>query len=108
MAASNDRIVTVFGSTGFLGRRVVRHLRSHGFSVRIDCRHPDRSHELFARDDPHLRQVAVDIHDERAVATAASRTSRVLAPTPARFRKRGEGEVASELRSRARCSSAPR
>ena len=70
MAGTNERIVTVFGGTGFLGRRVVRHLRSHGFSVRIACRHPDRSRELFARDDPHLRQVAVDIHDERAVATA--------------------------------------
>ena len=70
MAASNERIVTVFGGTGFLGRRVVRHLRSHGFSVRIACRHPDRGRELFARDDPHLRPVPVDIHDERAVADA--------------------------------------
>jgi uncharacterized protein YbjT (DUF2867 family) len=45
MAASNERIVTVFGGTGFLGRRAVRHLRCHGFSVRIACRHPDRSRE---------------------------------------------------------------
>jgi NAD(P)-dependent dehydrogenase (short-subunit alcohol dehydrogenase family) len=42
MAGSNERIVTVFGGTGFLGRRVVRHLRSHEFSVRIASRHPDR------------------------------------------------------------------
>jgi uncharacterized protein YbjT (DUF2867 family) len=38
----NDRTVTVFGGTGFLGRRVVRHLRKHGFSVQIASRHPDR------------------------------------------------------------------
>jgi uncharacterized protein YbjT (DUF2867 family) len=70
MAGTNERIVTVFGGTGFLGRRVVRHLRSHQFSVRIASRHPDRGRELFPRDDPHLRPVAVDIHDERAVADA--------------------------------------
>jgi uncharacterized protein YbjT (DUF2867 family) len=70
MAASNERIVTVFGGTGFLGRRVVRHLRSHGFSMRIASRHPDRGREFFPRDDPHLRPVAVDIHDERSVADA--------------------------------------
>jgi NADH dehydrogenase len=37
------RVVTVFGGTGFLGRRVVRHLREHEFSVRIASRHPDRN-----------------------------------------------------------------
>ncbi|RWB04365.1 MAG: hypothetical protein EOS07_29665 [Mesorhizobium sp.] len=34
------RIVTVFGGSGFLGRRVVRHLCKRGFSVRIASRHP--------------------------------------------------------------------
>jgi NADH dehydrogenase len=66
----NDRTVTVFGGTGFLGRRVVRHLRTHGFSVRIASRHPDRGHRLFGRDDPQLHSVAANIHDERPVADA--------------------------------------
>jgi len=70
MAASNERIVTVFGGTGFLGRRVVRHMRSHGFSVRIASRHADRGREFFPLDDAHLRPVAVDIYDERSVADA--------------------------------------
>jgi hypothetical protein len=30
MAAASDRVVTVFGGTGFLGRRIVRHLRLQG------------------------------------------------------------------------------
>ncbi|MGA9003445.1 MAG: NmrA family NAD(P)-binding protein [Pseudolabrys sp.] len=34
MAVTNERTVAVFGGTGFLGRRVVRHLRKRGFSVR--------------------------------------------------------------------------
>jgi NADH dehydrogenase len=66
----NDRIVTVFGGTGFLGRRVVRHLRKRGFSVRIASRHPDRGRELFALDDPQLQSVAANIHDGRSVADA--------------------------------------
>src|SRR5262252_3543778 len=70
MAATNDRIVTVFGGTGFLGRRVVRHLRGHEFSVRIASRHPDRGHKLFGLDDPHVQSVGANIHDERSVADA--------------------------------------
>src|SRR5258705_12933576 len=61
-------IVTVFGGTGFLGRRVVRHLRKHEFSVRIASRHPDRSRKLFGSDGPCLQSVEVDILDERMVA----------------------------------------
>src|SRR5499427_5152292 len=70
MAATNDCTVTVFGGTGFLGRRVVRHLRAHEFSVRIASRHPDRGHKLFGLDDPHVQSVGANIHDERSVADA--------------------------------------
>jgi uncharacterized protein YbjT (DUF2867 family) len=70
MAATNDRTVTVFGGTGFLGRRVVRHLRRDGFSIRIASRHPDRSHRLFGLDDPQLQSVRANVHNERSVADA--------------------------------------
>ncbi len=70
MAATNGRTVTVFGGTGFLGRRIVRHLRSRGFPVRIASRHPDRGHRLFGPDDPQLQSVGANIHDERSVADA--------------------------------------
>jgi uncharacterized protein YbjT (DUF2867 family) len=66
----NERTVTVFGGAGFLGRRVVRHLRKHGFSVRIASRHPGRDHRLFDLDDPLLQSVAANIHDEQSVADA--------------------------------------
>lgn len=64
------RIVTVFGGTGFLGRRVVRHLRNREFFVRIASRHPERAKKLFGSDDPQLQAVEADIHDERAIADA--------------------------------------
>src|SRR6266511_1170810 len=70
MAATNERTVAVFGGTGFLGRRVVRHLRKREFSVRIASRHPDRGHRLFGLDDPQLQSVEANIQDERSVADA--------------------------------------
>jgi uncharacterized protein YbjT (DUF2867 family) len=68
--ATNGRIVTVFGGAGFLGRRIVRHLRDREFPVRIASRHPDRGHSQLGRNDPQLRSVYADIHDERSVADA--------------------------------------
>src|SRR5258707_1450576 len=68
--ATNGRIVGVFGGTGFLGRSIVRHLRSRGFLVRIASRHPDRGHRLFGPDDPQLQFLEANIRDERSVADA--------------------------------------
>ena len=70
MATAGDRVVTVFGGTGFLGRCIVRHLRLHGFCVRVASRHPDRGHALFGPDNPQLRSIEVDVRDERSVADA--------------------------------------
>src|SRR5712675_1010919 len=70
MVATNGRTVTVFGGTGFLGRRIVRHLRYHEFPVRIASRHPDRGHSQFGLDDPQLQFLEANIHDERSVADA--------------------------------------
>ena len=72
MAATNERIITVFGGTGFLGRRIVRHLRRCGFAIRIASRHPDRAERLFALDDPKLQSVEANIHDEGSVAEAVA------------------------------------
>jgi NADH dehydrogenase len=70
MAPRTDRIVVVFGGTGFLGRRIVRRLRQRDFFVRIASRHPNRGRRLFGPDDPRLQSIAADIHDERSVADA--------------------------------------
>ena len=71
MADVSDRVVTVFGGTGFLGRRIVRHLRLHGFCVRAASRHPDRGDVLCGPHDPQLRSIKADVHDdERSVAEA--------------------------------------
>lgn len=72
MTGHSDRIVTVFGGTGFLGRRVVRYLRKSAFSVRIASRHPDRARKLFGSDDLRVETIEADIHQEQAVADAVA------------------------------------
>jgi NADH dehydrogenase len=70
MATASNRVVTVFGGTGFLGRSVVQHLRLHGFRVRVASRHPKSGHAVLGRDDPQLRSIKVDVRDERSVTDA--------------------------------------
>jgi uncharacterized protein YbjT (DUF2867 family) len=57
---------TVFGGTGFVGRRVVRHLRDSGTRVRIVSRHRRLGQ------DAGIEQIAADAHDERSVQAAVA------------------------------------
>ena len=66
----NTRIVTVFGGTGFLGRRVIRQLQKHGYAVRAASRRAGRGHWPPSVNGPQPQSVAADIHDERSVAGA--------------------------------------
>jgi uncharacterized protein YbjT (DUF2867 family) len=64
---STDRgmsCVTVFGGTGFVGRRVVQHLHKAGTRVRNVARHRGRA------EDEGIEQITADAHDERAVEAA--------------------------------------
>lgn len=71
MAAVNNRLVTVFGGTGFLGRRVVRCLlRAPELSVRIASRHPERGRQLFGHDEQRIQSVRVDLRNEGSIAGA--------------------------------------
>ena len=67
----DPRIVTVFGATGFLGRRIVWRLHRRGCFVRIASRHPDRGRDLFGT-DPRLEAIAGDIRDTRSVIDAVT------------------------------------
>jgi NADH dehydrogenase len=68
--ASLSGPVTVFGGTGFLGRRVVRHLLARQRAVRVASRHQQRSRELFGSDSPIIEHVRADVDDQRSVAAA--------------------------------------
>jgi len=62
--------IAVFGGTGFLGHRIVRHLLDHGNAVRVISRHPDRSVTIFGSDDPHLETIRADIRVAESVTSA--------------------------------------
>jgi hypothetical protein len=66
------RRVTVFGGTGFLGHRIVRHLQDADFAVRIASRHPDRDRSLFSRDVSGIEPFRADVNDDGSVASAVS------------------------------------
>jgi uncharacterized protein YbjT (DUF2867 family) len=63
-------IITVFGATGFLGRRIVRRLYEKGCAVRIASRHPNRARALFGTDHPRLQAIEGDIRSRQSVADA--------------------------------------
>jgi uncharacterized protein YbjT (DUF2867 family) len=64
-----DRVidrVTVFGGTGFVGRRIMRRLSDAGATVRVASRHP-------AQDEgDNVEQVVADAHNERSVEAAVA------------------------------------
>jgi NADH dehydrogenase len=62
--------VVVFGGTGFLGRRIVRHLLDHGHAVRVASRHPERGKSIFATNPPLLELVRADIGEEASTRDA--------------------------------------
>jgi NADH dehydrogenase len=65
-----NRIVTVFGGTGFVGSRVVKHLDDHKFLVRIASRHPIRARVFSGEQESRLQHTMADIHDDASVAAA--------------------------------------
>jgi len=84
------RVVTVFGGTGFLGRRVVEHLREHGFFVRIVSRHRNRSRELFGPDGSQFQSLEADIHDPKAIAEALAGAHGVVNAVSLYVERQGE------------------
>jgi NADH dehydrogenase len=64
------QVVSVFGGTGFLGRRIVRHLIAHGHRVRIASRHLHEGNRLFRADQADVEAVQADVSDEHSIAAA--------------------------------------
>jgi uncharacterized protein YbjT (DUF2867 family) len=68
---THEGVVCVFGGTGFLGRRIVAHLRDQGSPVRIASRHPVCIRS-FQQDGRQIEPFRADIEDESSVAAAVA------------------------------------
>ena len=64
--------VTVFGGTGFVGRRIVGYLSESGVKVRGASRHPGQA------EGDLVEQIAVDARDERSVEDAVAGSDGVV------------------------------
>ena len=64
------RLITVFGGTGFLGRRIVKHLLKNEFDVRAVSRHPHRTTSTFGSGTSGLTSLRADVHNEAEVTAA--------------------------------------
>jgi uncharacterized protein YbjT (DUF2867 family) len=83
-------IITVFGGTGFLGRRLVRRLAEAGAEVRVAVRHPEQGRSALGT--PDLDQVVFrrgDVRDRSSVAAAVAGADCVVNAVSAYVEKGG-------------------
>jgi uncharacterized protein YbjT (DUF2867 family) len=71
--------VSVFGGTGFLGRRLVQRLASSGTRVRVAVRHVDRARSaLRAENSDRISIFSADVRDQATVAAALAGADAVV------------------------------
>jgi NADH dehydrogenase len=71
--------VSVFGGTGFLGRRLVRRLAAEGATVRVAVRHPDRARSALHEPDlDRITLLRADVRDQTSVAAAIAGADAVV------------------------------
>lgn len=74
-----DRLITVFGGTGFIGRNVVRLLAANGERVRVGIRRPDEG--LFLKPMGRVGQIGLvqaNVRDAQSVRAATEGADAVL------------------------------
>ena len=82
--------VSVFGGTGFLGRRLVRRLAGEGATLRIAVRSPERARSIVeAADLDRVTVFRADVRDQASVAAAVAGVDAVVNVVSAYVEKAG-------------------
>ena len=82
--------ITVFGGTGFLGRRLAQRLAAEGMSVRVAVRHPDPVQSaLRAAGLNQITMFSADVRDQASVAAAVAGADAVVNAVSAYVEKGG-------------------
>jgi len=82
--------VTVFGGTGFLGRRLVRRLADEGATLRIAVRSADRARSILrAADLDRITVFRADVRDHASIAAAVAGVDAVVNAVSAYVEKPG-------------------
>ena len=82
--------VSVFGGTGFFGRRLVRRLAAEGETLRIAVRSPDRAQSVLrAADLDRVTVFRADVRDQASVAAAVAGVDAVVNAVSAYVEKPG-------------------
>src|SRR5271166_3619088 len=69
---SGHPTVTIFGGTGFLGRRIVDRLLDRDFTARIAVRHIKPGDRIVHDRGGRLEAIRADINDEKSVSCAVA------------------------------------
>ena len=72
-----SRRVTLFGGSGFLGRRIAARLLERGLRVRVAARSPDRVREALEATEG-LETVRADVRDQASMVTAVEGAETVI------------------------------
>lgn len=75
---NTERIATVFGGTGFLGRRIVKRLLERGFTVRAASRHPARVGPVFSSTARMPEAVEADILNASSIGSAIAGSQAIV------------------------------
>ena len=73
MGKASDKLVTVIGGTGFIGRAVVRRLAKEGYRLRVTSRKPSRAYDMKPLGDVgQIALVRADIRNDAEIAAAVA------------------------------------
>ncbi len=70
-AQNSDKLITIIGGSGFLGRHMVRNLAKRGYRIRVACRRPDLAGHVLPLGTPgQIALVQANVRYPASVAAA--------------------------------------